>query len=109
MDLLRKLAKQGLLGDLSNLKFSKDKVCDSCQLGKQVKTSFKSKNLVSTTRPLELLHMDLFGPNRVASLGGKLYAYVIVDDYSRFTWVFFLDSKSNTFETFKKTLKEDSK
>ena len=101
MDLIQKLAKQGLLGDLPNLNFSKDKVCCPCQLGKQVKTPFKSKNLVSTTRPLELLHMDLFGPNRVASLGGKLYAYVIVDDFSRFTWVFFLRNKSNTYETFK--------
>ena len=50
--------------------------------------------------------MNLFGLNRVASLGGKLYAYVIVDNYSRFTWVFFLDSKSNTFETFEKFSKK---
>ena len=46
--------------------------------------------------------MDLFGPNKVASLGGKHYAYVIVDDYSRFTWVFFLENKNNTLEAFRK-------
>ena len=49
--------------------------------------------------------MDLLGPNRIVSLGRKLYAYVVVDDYSRFTWVFFLNSKNNTFEIFEKLSK----
>ena len=106
MDLIRKLVRKELLGDLPNLSFSKNKTCGPCQLGKQAKTPFKPKSIVSTTKPLELLHMDLFGPNRVASLGGKLYAYVIVDDYSRFTWVSFLKNKSHTFETFKKFSKK---
>ena len=70
-------------------------------MGKQVKSSFKAKNKVTSTRPLQLLHMDLFGPCRVTSLGGKYYAYVIIDDYSRFTWVLFLAHKEEIFEAFK--------
>ena len=61
-------------------------VCDACQMGKQTKSSFKSK--ISTSRPLQLLHMDLFDPSRIASYGGNYYAFVIVDDFSRFWWSF---------------------
>ena len=67
-------------------------------MGKQVKSSFKAKNKVTSTRPLQLLHMDLFGPYRVTSLGGKHCAYVIIDNYSRFTWVHFLTHKNESFE-----------
>jgi transposase InsO family protein len=55
----------------------------------------------STHRPLVLLHMDLFGPTSFVSISGNSYCLVIVDDYSRFTWVYFLRDKSNVFETFK--------
>lgn len=61
--------------------------CDACQMGKQTQSSFKGKDIVSTFKPLHLLHMDLFGPTRTASIGGKRYAFVIVDDFSRFIWV----------------------
>ena len=50
-----------------------------------MKIKFKLKNIVSTSRPLKLIHMDLFGPTRVASLGGMHYAFVLVNDYSRYT------------------------
>ena len=73
-----------------------------CQKGKQVKNSFKVKNVVSSLKPLELLHMDLSGPSRTMSLGGNYYALVIVGDFSRFTWTLFLESKSDAFSTFKK-------
>ena len=56
---------------------------------------------MTTTRPLELLHMDLFGPQNYASLGGNKYGLVIVDDFSRYTWVFFLDDKSKVVDIFK--------
>jgi transposase InsO family protein len=62
---------------------------------------------MTTERPLELLHMDLFGPIAYISIGGSNYCLVIVDDYSRFTWVFFLQKKSQTQETLKKFLKRD--
>ena len=57
---------------------------------------------MSIFRPLELLHMDLFGPISTASLGGKYYGYVIVDDYSRYTWVHFLRAKNKAFQIFAK-------
>jgi transposase InsO family protein len=60
---------------------------------------------MTTTIPLEMLHMDLFGPVVYISIGGNKYGLVIVDDYSRFTWVFFLQDKSETQEVLKKFLR----
>jgi transposase InsO family protein len=67
----------------------------------QVGVHHPHKNTMTTDRPLELLHMDLFGPTAYISIGGSKYYLVIVDDYSRFTWVFFLQEKSQTQETLK--------
>ena len=100
MHVIDKASKNDLVIGLPKLKFEKDRLCDACALGKQTRSSFKSKNVVSTSRPLELLHLDLFGPTRTHSLGGKLYGFVIVDDYSRFTWVFFLAHKTETLDIF---------
>jgi hypothetical protein len=102
MELLSKLSKLDLVKGLPVTKFVKDKICDACQLGKQTKSSFKKKKIISTSRPLELLHMDLFGPIRTAGLSGKLYAFVIVDDYSRYTWVLFLAHKNEAHKAFVK-------
>jgi hypothetical protein len=66
-----------------------------------VGTSHPIKNVMTTSRPLELLHMDLFGPVAYLSIGGSKYSLVIVDDYSHFTWVFFLQDKSETQESLK--------
>jgi len=63
-----------------------------------VKSSFKAKEIVSTSRPLELLHIDLFGPVNNASLYGSKYGLVIIDDYSRWTSVKFLRSKDNAYD-----------
>jgi transposase InsO family protein len=60
---------------------------------------------MTTSRPLELLHMDLFGPVAYLSIGGSKYGLVIVDDFSRFTWVFFLQDKSETQGTLKHFLR----
>jgi transposase InsO family protein len=54
---------------------------------------------------LELLHMDLFGPIAYISIGGSKYCLVIVDDYSRFTWMFFVQEKSQTQDTLKRFLR----
>jgi hypothetical protein len=102
MELLSKLSKLDLVKSLPITKFVKDKICDACQLGKQTKSSFKKKKVISTLRPLELLHMNLFGPIRTASLSGKLYAFVIVDDYSHYTWVLFLAHKNEAHKAFVK-------
>jgi transposase InsO family protein len=56
---------------------------------------------MSTSRSLELLHIDLFGPTTYRSIGGNTYGLVVVDDYSRYTWVFFLSDKTNVFSIFK--------
>ena len=79
---ISQLNKLGLVRGLPNLKFALDALCEACQKGKFSKTSFKAKNVVSTSRPLELLHIDLFGPVKIASISGKKYGLVIVDDYS---------------------------
>ncbi|KAH9791908.1 hypothetical protein KPL71_003919 [Citrus sinensis] len=101
MDLISKISKDDLVKGLPKIGFQKDKICEACQFGKQIKTSFKNKNYISTSKPLELLHIDLFGPSRYASLNGKYYAFVIVDDYSRYTWVLFLANKDDALDAFK--------
>nr|GFB04356.1 hypothetical protein [Tanacetum cinerariifolium] len=83
---------------LPKLKFIKDHLCSSCELGKAKRKSFQSKLTPSLKRRLHLLHMDLCGPMRVASINGKRYVLVIVDDYSRYTWTRFLRSKNETPE-----------
>lgn len=65
-------------------KYEKSELCNACSLAKQVKRSFKSISDVATNRVLQLLQMDLFGPTRNTSLGGKMYCLVIMNDYSRF-------------------------
>jgi hypothetical protein len=102
MELLSKLSKLDLVKGLPITKFVNDKICDACQLGKQIKSSFKKMKVISTSRPLELLHMDLFGPIRTASLSGKLYTFVIVDDYSRYIWALFLIHKNEAHKAFVK-------
>ena len=77
----------------------------TCQKGKQIKNSFTSKNIVSTFRPLQRLYLDLFGPTRTASTSGKMYGLVIVDDYSRWSWVMFLNHKDEFFYIFFKFCK----
>jgi hypothetical protein len=87
---LHKLLKGEHILGLTNVHFEKDWVCSACQAGKQVGTHHPHKNIVMTDRPLELLHMDLFGSIAYISIGGSKYYLVIVNDYFRFTWVFFL-------------------
>nr|GFC08005.1 retrovirus-related Pol polyprotein from transposon TNT 1-94 [Tanacetum cinerariifolium] len=81
---------------LPKLKYVKDQLCSSCELSKAKKSSFKSKAVPSSKGTLNLLHMDLCRPMRVASINGKKYILVIVDDYSRYTWTLFLCSKDET-------------
>jgi len=91
---LNKLLKGDHIPELTNVSFEKDRVCSVCQAGKQVGVPHPSKSIVTTLKPFELLHMDFFGPVAYISIGGIKYGFVIVDDYSRFTWVFFLHDKS---------------
>nr|GEU33587.1 retrovirus-related Pol polyprotein from transposon TNT 1-94 [Tanacetum cinerariifolium] len=90
---LNKLAKDGLARGIPRLKFQKDHLCLACALGKSKKSSHQPKAKDTNQEKLYLLHMDLCGPMRVASINGKRYILVIVDDYSRFTWLRFLRTK----------------
>ncbi|GJX00063.1 retrovirus-related pol polyprotein from transposon TNT 1-94 [Tanacetum coccineum] len=98
--LIQTLASKELVRNLPKLKFDQH-FCDACKIGKQAHASHKAKNIVSMTRCLELLHMDLFGPSAVRSYGGNRYTLVIVDDYSRYTWTRFLKDKTEAFDQFK--------
>jgi hypothetical protein len=102
---LHKLQKDGHILGLTNIVFEKDWPCGAYQAGKQVGTHHHAKNIVTTTKPLKMLHMDLFGPVAYISIGGNKYGLVIVDDYSRFTWVFFSQDKSEPQEVLKKFLR----
>ncbi|GJS88264.1 retrovirus-related pol polyprotein from transposon TNT 1-94 [Tanacetum coccineum] len=93
---LNDLARKDLVRGLPRLKFEKDHLCSACQLGKSKKATHKPKTINTIMEVLHTLHMDLCGPLRVQSINGKKYILLIVDDYSRFTWVKFLRSKDET-------------
>ncbi|GJX23972.1 putative ribonuclease H-like domain-containing protein [Tanacetum coccineum] len=93
---LHKLVKGKLVRGLPLKIFQNDHTCIACQKGKQHKASCKAKSVSSISHSLQLLHMDLFGPTSVRSLNHKTYCLVITDDFSRFSWVFFLRTKDET-------------
>ncbi|KAI3669630.1 hypothetical protein L6452_40934 [Arctium lappa] len=93
---INKLVSGKLVKGLPELKYEKEHLCATCEKGKMKRDPHKPKSEPSTSAPLELLHMDLCGPMRTQSLGEKKYILVIVDDYSRYTWVKFLRSKDET-------------
>ncbi|GJY54675.1 retrovirus-related pol polyprotein from transposon TNT 1-94 [Tanacetum coccineum] len=100
-DYITLLSKKDIVTGLPKLKYVKDQLCSSCEMSKAKRSSFKSKAVPSSKGRLNLLHMDLCGPMRVASINGKKYILVIVDDYSRYTWTLFLRSKDETPEVLK--------
>ncbi|KAJ0888369.1 putative RNA-directed DNA polymerase [Helianthus annuus] len=93
---LNRLAKGQLVRDLPIKDFMLVEKCVACAKGKAHRKPHKTKPAPSTKAVLELLHMDLFGPVNVLSIGRKAYCLVIVDDYSRYTWVYFLSHKNET-------------
>nr|GEU57172.1 hypothetical protein [Tanacetum cinerariifolium] len=103
-DYINLLSKKDIMVGLPKLKYVKDQLCSSCELSKAKISSFKSKAVPSLKGRLNLLHMDLCGPMRVASINGKKYILVIVDDYSRYTWTLFVRSKDETPEVSKEFL-----
>ncbi|GJS67303.1 retrovirus-related pol polyprotein from transposon TNT 1-94 [Tanacetum coccineum] len=100
-DYITLLSKKEVVNGLPKLKYVKDQLCSSCEMSKAKRSSFKTKAVPSSKGRLNLLHMDLCGPMRVASINGKKYILVIVDDYSRYTWTLFLRSKDETPEVLK--------
>lgn len=98
---MKKVMSKEAIRGIPKIKIDEGIICGECQIGKQTKMSHKKLQHLTTSKNLELIHMDLMGPMQVKSLGGKMYAYVVVDDYSRFTWVNFIKEKSEVFEVFK--------
>nr|GEV75871.1 retrovirus-related Pol polyprotein from transposon TNT 1-94 [Tanacetum cinerariifolium] len=103
-DYINLLSKKDIVIGLPKLKYVKDQLCTSYELSKAKRSSSKSKAVPSSKERLNLLHMDLCGPMRVASINGKKYILVIIDDYSRYTWTLFLRSKDETPEVLKEFL-----
>nr|GEV22062.1 hypothetical protein [Tanacetum cinerariifolium] len=99
------LARHSLVRGLPKLKFEKEYLCSACAMGKSTNKSHKPKSEDTNQEKLYLLHMDLCGPMRVESVNGKKYILVVVDDYSRFTWVKFLRSKDEVPDFIIKFLK----
>ncbi|GKC55589.1 retrovirus-related pol polyprotein from transposon TNT 1-94 [Tanacetum coccineum] len=105
-DYINSLAKQGLVRGLPKLKYQKDHLCSACALGKSKKHSHKPKAEDSIQEKLYMLHMDFYSPMRGSNkINGRKYILVIVDDFSRFTWVKFLRSKDEVLEFVIKFLK----
>nr|GEZ02277.1 retrovirus-related Pol polyprotein from transposon TNT 1-94 [Tanacetum cinerariifolium] len=90
---------------LLKFRYHKEHLCPSCEQGKSKRASHPPKPVPNSKQRLHLLHMDLCGPMRIASINGKRYVLVIVDDYSRYTWVHFLRSKDEALEVIIKFLK----
>ncbi|GJY42652.1 reverse transcriptase domain-containing protein [Tanacetum coccineum] len=103
---MNKLVKGNLVRGLPSKIFENDHTCVACQKGKQHKASCKAKLVSSISQPLQMLHMDLFGPTSVRSINHKTYCLVVTDDFSRFSWVFFLASKDETSRILKRFITE---
>jgi hypothetical protein len=99
-DLLCRLSGLGLLQGLPLLKFESNPACVPCRHGKMIIASHSTVNIVMTEHPGQLLHLDTIGPSQVRYMGGKWYVLVIVGDYSRYSWIFFLESKDEVLENF---------
>ncbi|GJX59057.1 putative ribonuclease H-like domain-containing protein [Tanacetum coccineum] len=93
---MNKLVKGNLIRGSPSKIFENNHSCVACQKGKQHKASCKTKLVSSIIHPLQMLHMDLFGPTFVRSINHKIYCLVVTDDYIRFSWVFFLATKDET-------------
>nr|GFA92231.1 Gag-Pol polyprotein [Tanacetum cinerariifolium] len=104
-DTINDLERNDLVAGLPKFKYHKEHLCPSCKEGKSKRASHPPKPVPNSRQRLHLLHMDLCGPMRIASINGKRYILVIVDDYSRYTWVHFLRSKDEAPEVIIKFLK----
>nr|GEW03346.1 retrovirus-related Pol polyprotein from transposon TNT 1-94 [Tanacetum cinerariifolium] len=107
-DTINDLAKNDLIFGLPKFKYHKEHLCSSCEQGKSKRASHPPKPVPNSRQRLHLLHMDLYGPMRIASINGKRYVLVIVDDYSRYTWVYFFRSKDEAPKVIKTFLKRIS-
>ena len=99
-DNLVKISQKEVVRNIPKIIKPQNHVCRHCLHGKQTRTSFKVKEH-TTSQPLELIHIDLCGPTRTTSFQGEYYFMLLIDDYTRMTWVTFLKEKSKAFMKFK--------
>jgi hypothetical protein len=100
-DHLTRVGGMDLTRGLPKLKNESDIVCSSCRHGKMCAGSHPPLAMVMTNAPGRFLHLDTVGPSRVQSFRGKWYVLVIVDDFSRYSWVYFMASKDEAFGHFR--------
>nr|GEZ95983.1 hypothetical protein [Tanacetum cinerariifolium] len=105
-DTINNLAKNDLVTSLPKFKYHKEHLCPSCEHGKSKRASHPPKPVLNSKHRLHLLHMDFYGPMRIASINRKRYVLVIVDDYSHYTWLLYLRSKAEAPEEIKTFLKK---
>ncbi|KAL0352357.1 UNVERIFIED_CONTAM: Retrovirus-related Pol polyprotein from transposon TNT 1-94 [Sesamum calycinum] len=94
------MMKKSMLKGLPKLEVRKDTVCAGCQYGKAHQLLYEESNF-RAKEPLELIHSDVFGPVKQASIGGMKYMVTFIDDLSRYVWVYFMKNKSETLMKFK--------
>ena len=101
---LHTLAKKKHIIGIEGVKFKKDHLCGACEAGKMTRAKHPSKTIMTTYQHFELLHMDLFGPTHYSTLttAACLYGFVIVDDYSRYTWVHIILYKTEVHDVFRR-------
>nr|GEW08933.1 retrovirus-related Pol polyprotein from transposon TNT 1-94 [Tanacetum cinerariifolium] len=104
-DTINDLAKNDLFSVLPKFKYHKEHLCPSCEQVKIKRASHPPKPVPNSRQRLHLPHMDLCGPMRIASINGKRYVLVIVEDYSCYTWVHFLRFKDEAPDVIKTFLK----
>ena len=102
---LHTLAKKNHVIGIEGVKFKKDHLCGACEAGKMTRAKHPSKTIMTTTQPFELLDTDLFGPTHYSTLTTTtttawLFGFVIVDDYSRYTWVHIILYKTEVRDVF---------
>ncbi|KAH9316607.1 hypothetical protein KI387_025234 [Taxus chinensis] len=96
---LEQLSQNEMVNGLPRVKFSKG-LCEGCTLGKHPKKNFDKGKSWRATRPLDLVHSDVSGPFPSPSFTRALYILTFIDEFSRYTWVYFLKLKSEVFEHF---------
>ena len=99
------LAKKKHVVGIEGVKFKKYHLCGACEARKMTRAKHPSNKIMTTSRPFELLHMDLFGPTHYSTLTTTacLYGFVIVDDYSRYTWVHIILYKNEVRDVFRRS------
>lgn len=98
---ISKMFNEGLVDGMKLVKCNKKIVCDTCMKAKSTRLPFPQKSLTKSTAVMDLVHSDVYSPNEVASLGGKHYIATFIDDFSRYTVIYFLRQKSDVEENLK--------